>query len=151
MWSQRRGGKKASVDFTKELPPIWSEWLQPAASPLWFMKMSFTFYMTLEKRKWAKRRSSVCAWSSSKLFCVWNAKLGRILQSSIAHNRMSVRSHRTAKSSWNFCSLLLCMCGAWLPLPGLGTICIMLKQIATVKMYKIFHFVVQVEANLQYL
>lgn len=44
-------GKKASADFTKALPPIWFEWLQPAVSPLWFMKMSHTFCVTLEKRK----------------------------------------------------------------------------------------------------
>lgn len=44
-------GKKASVDFTKELLPIWLEWLQPAVLPLWYMKMSHIFYLTLEKRR----------------------------------------------------------------------------------------------------
>lgn len=50
-----------------------------------------------------------------------------------------------------FCSLHLRVCGAWLPLPGVGTICLMLQLIATAKMYRIFHFVIQGEAHLQYL
>lgn len=70
-------GKKASVDFTKELLPIWLEWLQPAVLPLWCMKMCHIFYLTLEKRRSEQKedKSRTSAQGSNMLLCVWNVKL----------------------------------------------------------------------------
>lgn len=100
-------GKKASVDFTKELPPIWLEWLQPAVLPLWYMKISHIFYLALEKRKSKLKEdnSSTSAQGSHVLLCIWDMKLRRILHSNVAHNwirSVIIRSHRTAKPSQCF-------------------------------------------------
>lgn len=43
------------------------------------------------------------------------------------------------------------MYGVWLPLPAVDTVSIMSTPIASMRMDKVFHFIVELEANLQYL
>lgn len=99
------------------------------------LKQQQTFYL---KHRARKNTSEQQSWKYCNKYCR-------------ATNHMSVLEVKGLSHLDVFCSLPLCVCGAWLPLPGVGTICMMLKLIATGNMYRVLHFVVRGEANLQYL